>query len=165
MSDINKFLPLWGIWQIEDQIGKGSFGCVYKAFREEFGKKYYCAIKHISVPRDEDEVREFLKDNMTDDPSVASEYYHQLASDITNEINTMYSLNGYTNIVTYQEHLILPKESGVGFDIFIKMELLTELSDAVREQSLTQQEVVQLGIDICTALEVCAAQKLILRDI
>ena len=165
MSDINDFVPLWGIWQIDSLIGEGSFGKVYKAVREEFGNKYYCAIKHISVPESENEVKQYLKENASTDITTAKVYYHQLVSDITNEINTMYSLSGNTNIVTYQEHKITEKPDGVGFDILIKMELLTELSDKVREQSLTQQEIVKLGVDICTALEVCAAKKLIHRDI
>jgi len=54
MSDIRSFTPLWGEWEIEPisevrlAIGEGSFGKVYKGVREEYGRKYECAIKHIS---------------------------------------------------------------------------------------------------------------------
>ena len=165
MSAIEKFLPLWGIWQIDGEIGFGSFSKVYKASREEFGNKYYCAIKHISIPKDEEEIQQYFRENVVEDESVASKYYSQVVTDITNEIYTMYNLNGSANIVIYQEHLIIPKESGVGFDVFIKMELLTDLLARAKKIKFSQQEVVKLGLDICSALEVCAAKNLIHRDI
>ncbi len=165
MSDIMKYVPLWGIWQIDSEIGSGSFSRVYKAVREEFGNKYYCAIKHISIPQSKDEIAEYYKENPTSDKSVASEYYGQIVADITNEIYTMYSLNGNTNIVNYQEHLIIEKEEGIGFDIFIKMELLTELLRKANNTQMTSKDVQKLGLDICTALEMCATMNLIHRDI
>jgi len=165
MPDIHAFAPLWGIWEIESLIGEGSYGKVYKAVREEFGNRYYCAVKHISIPQSNREARQYLKDNLSEDAGSASKYFEEIVADITNEINIMCSLSGNSNIVAYQEHLITPKPDGIGYDIFIKMELLTELSDRVRQRELTQQDVVRMGVDICTALEVCAAKKLIHRDI
>ena len=47
MSNIQTCTPLWGVWEIESDIGEGSFGKVHKAVRKEFGRTYHCAIKHI----------------------------------------------------------------------------------------------------------------------
>ena len=165
MSGIKKFTPLWGIWEIEGLLGEGSFGKVYKAYREEFGKKYFCAIKHISIPKDDAELKQIMRESLSDDVTVASEYFQQIVEDITNEINIMYTLNGNTNIVAYQEHQIQQKANGIGYDIFIKMELLTEFSDMVQGNSITTHDIVNIGVDICTALEVCALKNLIHRDI
>ncbi|MCL2082889.1 MAG: protein kinase [Oscillospiraceae bacterium] len=165
MSDIQKFEPLWGVWKIESVLGEGSFGKVYKAVREEFGKEYYCAIKHISIPKSNEEIRQFMDESMSDDRSVASEYFHQIVKNITDEISVMYSLKGNNkNIVSYEEHLVIPKENGVGHDIFIKMELLTDLLKKAKE-SFSVGDAVRLGIDMCSALELCNSKDLIHRDI
>jgi len=169
MSDIRSFTPLWGEWEIEPisedrlAIGEGSFGKVYKGVREEFGRRYECAIKHISLPQSNDDVRQLLDEQLSDDLSVASDHYRQIIQDISNEIGIMDSLRGYTNIVAYMDHKIIPKAGGVGYDIFMRMELLTTLFEHVKRNAFT--DAVKLGIDICTALEVCAAKNLIHRDI
>ena len=165
MSDIKSFTPLWGVWEIESTIGEGSFGKVYKAVREEFGRRYECAIKHISLPQSDTEIKRLLDDQFSDDKSVASGYYRQIVEDISNEIGIMHSLRGNTNIVAYEDHQIIPKASGIGYDIFIRMELLTELSERVKQSAFTEANAVKMGVDICTALEICAANQLIHRDI
>jgi|GEM_PF-6374500 len=165
MSDIKNFTPLWGVWEVESILGEGSFGKVYKAVREDFSGKYECAIKHISLPRNEAEVKQYLDEQLSNDISSAGDYYKQIAEDISKEIQIMHSLRGNTNIVAYEDHLIMPKADGIGFDIFIRMETLTELSGRVRQSELTQADVIKMGIDICTALEVCATNNLIHRDI
>lgn len=165
MSDVCQFTPLWGEWEIESIIGEGSFGKVYKAFRNDFGHKYYSAIKHISIPQSDVELKQLLDEQLSGDMGYATEYYKQIVTEINNEIIIMHSLRGNTNIVAYEDHMIKPQAKGVGYDIFIRMELLTELSTRVRAVGLSQAEVVKLGIDICRALEICAKHKLIHRDI
>ena len=165
MSNIQSFTPLWGVWEIESDIGEGSFGKVYKAVRKEYGRTYYCAIKHIPLPQNEAEVKQFLDEQVTDDRSVASDYYRQIVEGIMGEIDVMHKLRGNTNIVSYEDHMIRPRDDGVGYDIFIRMELLTEFQARLKEAAFTQAEAVKLGIDICTALEVCVARNLLHRDI
>jgi len=171
MSDIRNFTPLWDAWEIEPisedrlAIGEGSFGKVYKAFREDFGRRYECAIKHISLPQSDEEVRELLYEQLSDDVSIASGYYREIVENINNEIGIMHSLRGYTNIVAYEDHLIKPKANGIGYDIFMRMELLTALFEHVKRNALTDTDAAKMGIDICIALEVCAAKNLIHRDI
>jgi len=165
MSDINKFTPLWGVWEIEELLGEGSFGKVYKAVRNDFGRRYECAIKHIALPQNDAEVKRLMDEQFINDKSMVSDYYRQVVEDFTGEISIMHSLRGNTNIVAYEDHLIIPKADGIGYDIFIRMELLTGLSDLVKHAMLSEKDVVKLGIDVCTALEVCAAKNLIHRDI
>ena len=165
MQEIKKFEPLWGVWEIDSIIGEGSFGKVYKAVRKDFDKEYFCAIKHVSVPQSENEIKQFFNENGVSDESSASEYFHHIVKDVTDEISIMYSLKGNSNIVSYEEHLVVEKESGIGYDIFIKMELLSDLSEKSKTETMTQSDVIKLGIDIGTALEVCVEKKLIHRDI
>lgn len=165
LDGIYDFTPLWGVWEIEALIGEGGFGKVYKAVRQDFDKEFFCAIKHISVPQSDSETKQFLDENMSNDIETATEYFKQVVQSVTDEIAIMYSLKGNTNIVSYEEHLVVPKKNGIGYDIFIKMEHLVDLPQRVKQGAFTTKDIIRLGIDICTALEMCAEKGLIHRDI
>jgi len=160
---IKKFQPLFGEWYAESLIGTGSFGRVYKTKREDFDTTYYSALKYISLPQSEAESSQLRQMGMND--ASISEYYGQMARDLSAEIQLMYKLRGNTNIVAYEDHKRLPKPNGMGYDIFIRMELLTPLDAYAADCSLSQQEVVRLGLDICNALELCRRHHIIHRDI
>ncbi|MCI7098825.1 MAG: hypothetical protein MR966_07980 [Lachnospiraceae bacterium] len=63
----------------------------------------------------------------------------------------MERLKGNTNIVSYEDHKIIPHDDGIGWDILIRMELLTPLSQYLRKYGCNEKMVVRLGIDICNA--------------
>ena len=52
-SRIYKYEPLFGGWNVEEEIGEGSFGTVYRISKEQLGHKYISAVKLISVPSKE----------------------------------------------------------------------------------------------------------------
>ena len=163
MEKIKQFEPFFGEWYAESFIGAGSFGRVYKIYREEFGERYYSALKYISIPADDYEVSS-LRDDGMDDESITT-YYTALAKDVAAETRLMSKLKGYSNIVSYEDSRVVPKANGFGYDVFIRMELLESLSERTRKVSLSQDDVISLGIDICTALEVCGEYGIIHRDI
>ena len=163
MTDINQYVPLWGAWQVDSLIGEGSFGKVYKIRREEFGKTYYSAVKLITVPQNEADLRQIRGEGM-DDASLRS-YFHSFVADIIQEIDLMSEFRGNSNIVSFEDHKVIEKEGQIGWDILIRMELLTSLTDHVMSKPLPQDDVVKLGIHICKALELCAAHNTIHRDI
>ena len=57
---MDKELPVsaWPEWKIIEKIGEGSFGKVYKATREEFGETFFSAIKVLSVPKSDRDIRQ-----------------------------------------------------------------------------------------------------------
>ena len=77
----------------------------------------------------------------------------------------MYQLRGNTNIVLYEDHRMQKKEDNIGWDIFIRMELLQPLPDLLRNRTLDCNEIARLGADICTAISLCCAKGIIHRDI
>jgi len=165
MSDIREFCPLWGEWEAERKIGEGSFGAVWKMRRSVVGGKvYYAAVKHISIPNDENEVRNLVSEGIISDRNSAKHYYNQMLRLITDEIDAMRKLQGYTNIVTYEDHKIIPKSSGIGYDLFLRMELLQPLTERLR-QNMTFRDVINLGKDIATAIGVLYDHQMIHRDI
>ena len=77
----------------------------------------------------------------------------------------MQSLKGIQNIVGVEDFRVLEKVGEIGWDIYIRMELLTPFNTYVNDKKLSEADVIKLGIDICTALEICSKRNIIHRDI
>jgi serine/threonine protein kinase len=163
MTDIKQYEPLWGSWYVDKLIGEGSFGKVYRVKKEEFGRTYYSAVKIISIPQSDSDLRQ-LKNEGLDDVSLRS-YFQSFAADVVSEIDLMSEFRGTGHIVGFEDHKVIEKTDVIGWDILIRMELLTSLSDYANDKPLTPDDVVKLGIHICRALEICAVKNTIHRDI
>ena len=149
----------WPEGEIEKQIGRGSFGTVYKAVRRENNVESYAAIKVISIPTDVSAV-DFLRSEGLDLDGTR-EYFRGTVDDFVEEIQIIQSFKGEYNIVGIEDYKVIEKKDEFGWDIYIRMELLTPLSDYIRNKKLTESEVVKLGTDICTALETCSNRNII----
>ena len=134
MSDIKQYEPLWGTWHVDSLLGEGSYGKVYKVRKEEFGKTYEAAVKIISIPQSEAELRQAKNDGL--DSVSAKSYFHAFVTDIVQEIALMNEFRGNSNIVSLEDHKVIEKEDEIGWDILIRMELLTTLSDYVTKRPL-----------------------------
>ena len=165
MDDIMSFSPLWGEWEIKGLIGQGAFGDVYRAEKHEYGNNYVSAVKHISIPCRGMSAEYLISEGVVYDTDSFSHYYDQLRDQIIKEINFCYALRGNTNIMSYEDHCIIPKKGGMGYDIFIRMEYLISLPKFIKEHKLSESDIIQLGIEICTALEVLNSRHMIHRDI
>lgn len=159
MSGNIKQLP-WPEWKIEDLLGRGAFGEVYRARKEEHGHTFRAAVKIIRIPTDEEEVREREADGI----SVRS-YYQSLVSDLVNEIAMMEALKGASHIVAIDDYKIEEAREGIGWVLYIRMELLKNLNLYRREHPVTMEEICRLGCDICTALAACQKKQIVHRDI
>lgn len=154
---------LWSEWKVDKFIGEGSFGKVYKIAREDFGHTYVAALKVIEIPQNQSEYKTIKSEGLSDES--AQEYFKSVVEDIVNEFVLMSKLKGNSNIVSYEDHSVIPKEKEFGWEIFIRMELLTPLFSYLEKHELTVKDVIQLGIDMCKALEVCQKYNIIHRDI
>ncbi len=159
------FSPLWNEWHIKELIGKGTFGAVYKAEKTEYGNHYYSAIKHISIPPANVTKESLAADGIATDERSFSMYCDNLRDQIIKEINVCYTLRGNTNIVSYEDHCIIPKKDGTGYDVFIRMELLTGLTSYMVKNPLKEKDVIRLGTELCDALSVLEKNRMIHRDI
>lgn len=161
--DYSKYEPIFGAWHIVDKIGEGTFGTVYIIERQELGISYRSAMKAITIPGSHDEVKSVMAEGMTE--AEATTYYQNIVKDIVREFVLMSKLKGNSNIVSYEDHVIIEHEDEIGWDILIRMEFLTPLVDHAIENPLTPDDVIKLGIDMCRALEVCRRNNIIHRDI
>ena len=159
-----RYEPFFGSWHIKRFIGAGSYGKVFEIERRDFDMVFTGALKAITIPADKSEYEQVLEAGM--DREGASTYFRDYVQELNREIALMSRLKGHSNIVSYEDHQIIPHEDGIGWDILIRMELLRPINDALRQnKSFTQAEVVRLGTDLCRALEVCGQYNIIHRDI
>jgi serine/threonine protein kinase len=131
--------------------------------RTKFGETNYAAVKFISIPQNESEIKYAYSEGM-DEQSVKI-YFKNFALALLEEIRLMSSLKGNTNIVSLEDYKIVEKEDGIGWDILIRMELLKSFVDYLAENKISKREIIKLGIDMCKALEFCQKANIIHRDI
>lgn len=155
---------VWPEWEIVgDPIGRGTYGVVYKAVRHDHGVDSEAAVKVISIPQDESELDSLRAEGLTE--SASRTYLEGIVKDFVNEIRLMQSFKGTQNIVSVEDYKVVEKTDRIGWDVYIRMELLTPFNRYISDRALTEEEVIKLGIDICSALELCAEKNIIHRDI
>ena len=152
----------WSDWAVVGELGRGAYSVVYEAERKD-DSSVRCAIKVITIPQDESEYDDLVADGFNTMHSRS--FFEAAVRDFTREIKLMEQFKGMQNIVSIEDYKVIPKEDGVGSCIYIRMELLTSLEKYISDKTLTEEEIIQIGIDICTALEYCQEKKIVHRDI
>ena len=82
-------LSVWPEWKIESELGRGSYGAVFKAVREDDGFKSYSAIKVVTIPQSKSEISSLLAEGMTEEQSRT--YLSGIVKSFVNEIKIMVS--------------------------------------------------------------------------
>ena len=152
---------VWPGYETIERIGKGSYGAVYKVMKKDASGEYFSAVKKISIPSSEEEV-DVLQDDGYDHESITALFAERM-SRIVEEFKLMEKFKGNSHIVSYEDHMIVQHENDPGWDILIRMELLTSLPKYYSH--LNEEEVMKLGIDICDALELIQKENIVHRDI
>ena len=153
----------WHEWTVTEFIGAGNFGNVYRIERQEYGHTYVSALKELHVPQSQAELDAIRKEGL--DEISMTEYFQGMVENIMSEIVLMESLKGNSNIVSYEDHEVVKSDTEIGWDVYIRMELLIPLYDYFQTHTMTVKDVISMGVDICNALELCEKRHIIHRDI
>ena len=140
----------WPGWQIIRVIGHGGFGTVYEIKRDSFEE--YAALKVITIPENDDPIEDMRLAGVTEESITLR--FKEYMSDIVKEYSTMAKMKGHPNIVYCEDVRAVQHDDGVGWDIYIKMELLTPLKKRMDSVG-TEEGIVDLGISMCNALVEC----------
>ncbi len=157
---------LWPEWEVTRTIGRGSFGSVYEIQRIQFGKTEKAAVKVLTIPYDRSIIDELYSEGY-DDASISKRMQGELQN-IVNEYYMMAELKGHTNVVNCDDMQYMEHQEGIGWDVFIKMELLTPLSKVFGQGNggdVSDVAVIKLGKGICQALALCEKKNIVHRDI
>ena len=151
---------IWPGWKIEEEIGRGADGRVYRAVRTDGGEKRYAAVKVVSISSRSPLVALLRSEGRDEHEAIL-----EAANEVVQEIKFMMTLKDNPTVVRVEHCMGEHREDGSGYIIYILMELLTSLSDWIRTRKLTEKDVIRLGCDICTALEACGRKGIIHQDI
>ncbi len=143
---------IWPSWHVVERLGGGAFGNVFRIRTDGFGVPVESALKVIQF-------------------SYGTETVSLLpagSEDLRNEIMIMEELRGAPNIVTIEDFKY--KRDGSTCTLYVRMELLTSFQKLLLQHQkdsrfFTQNEVIKIGRDICTALMYCEKKGIIHRDI
>lgn len=155
MEQLQKMLTsTWNEWTVEELLGEGTFGKVYKIRREFLGREQFAALKVISISQ-----------NRTNSGFSFSMDDKSFVDEIISEIELMAKFKGNSNVVSYEDHKVIKENDGLGWTILIRMELLTPLSSYIKTNDVTEETVINLGKDISKALVMLNKHNIIHRDI
>ncbi len=155
MQELQKLLDVfWEEWTAVEKLGEGTFGKVYKIRREFLGREQFAALKVISVSQ-----------NKTGCGYSFSMDDRSFVEEIVSEIELMAKFKGNSNIVSYEDHMVVEESDGSGWTILIRMELLTPLSVYIKQNEITDETVTKIGSDISKALDILSKNSIIHRDV
>ncbi|MCD7785499.1 MAG: serine/threonine-protein kinase [Oscillospiraceae bacterium] len=132
-------------WELTSCIGQGAFGTVYEAINS---KSVRSAIKIISIPASNEEGRVLLDTGDEKIRAELSDVVNSLSSELTRIIGIQHS----PNIASVYNFKVIENNGSFGWNVIIRMELLTSLNSYMVAHRLTQPEIIKLGIDACNAL-------------
>lgn len=157
--DISSVFPGW---KVVRTLGRGGFGSVYEIERDRLGKMEKVAVKVMNIPPDAGVIHEMRSEGY-DDVSIKVRIKSDLDS-FAKEYDNMRKLT-HTNIVSSDDLEYRENPDGIGYTLYMKMELLTPMLDAIKQ--FGNDEVVAQGVakDICKALELCESRNVVHRDI
>ena len=154
---------VWPGWTTVRLLGRGSFGAVYEIERRIGNENDVekAAVKEISIPQSQSDIEE-MRLGGYDDKSVTA-HFQGIKDRIEQEYIAMAKLKGAVNIVYCDDIRSVQHDDGFGWDVYIKMELLTPLMNALKP--LDEAKALKIGTDLCRALVMCGRVGIVHRDI
>ena len=150
-------------WEVIRKLGEGSFGGVYEIHRTlPDGRVEKAALKKLTVPKDNSEIRELYSQSFSKENITA--HYKDQMRELVNEYTLTQELNGCRNVVACHDVQCVQHTDGIGWDIYIRMELLKPLKH-VLSADYQEMAVLKLGLSLCNALLACQEHHIVHRDI
>ena len=153
----------WDDWKVVRQLGKGSYGTVYEIERTLDSRVEKAAMKVIPIPPNNQIIEDAYSEGYDYESvlTICKSFYN----DTLNEYKLMQSLRGHSNIVACEDIASLPMKDTIGWEVYIRMELLTPLLKYQSSSEIDEKEIIKLGKDICQALMVCESNDIVHRDV
>lgn len=153
MNDLDCGQSFFGEWYI-DKVQDSTIGMSqYRICRDIDGTREYQLMKVIEVPMDNNVYYQLpLEENDTDS---AIQYYKKFVNQIYSKLTLLEKITKCQNMIQYKEHQIFKRSDNRRYEIFIRMEQIQSFKEYANVIDLTYHDIIDLGMNICSALEVC----------
>ena len=169
MKTMDKSIKLpdrWKDWEITKSIGSGSYGDVYEAVYRGANPSVTTrkvAVKVIRIPSGSAEAAALAHEMPDIEDRI--QYCQNIVDGLLSEIRTMEALRDNGHVVALQDYYVDYNETLPEWTIYIRLELLTPLSDYLETHTPDEKLVLRLGTQMCSALEECGEKGILHRDI
>ncbi len=147
-EQISALEPLFGKWNVEDTVAEGKNTTVFKVSCYENSKRISGAVEAIKIPGSNEEISLAIESEKF---ATVDEYLAFAEKSICDNIEKMMAFSESSNIVNYYDYTVV-RESNC-FYVLILRELMTPLSEYIKDRRIKQKEAVKLGWDICSAID------------
>lgn len=151
--------PIFGSYYVEDKVTKSKNSVLFKVKASDSDSRPM-ALKVIKFPASNEEISRAIDSGLY---STVDEYLSFAEKSVCENIEKMMSLKGNKNIVDFYDYTVI-KESSC-FYVLVLTELLTPLSEYIKENLVRHKDVVKIGWDICNALEIFRSAGIMHRNI
>lgn len=163
MSELKMISPLLDGMTVEKQ-GPSFDGRTYYTLRDRSTGEQLM-LKVLSVPSSDSHVRALILSGAYPDEAAVNEYYRRYTEDIRKELKLGKELTEAGFFAGALDFQVEPRESEVGFDIYILLTRQIPLSYLLNENAITGLRAINLGIDICDALISCREAGLLFTNL
>ena len=144
-------------WTFQNVICDNGISKVYKAVKND---GTYGVIKHLSLPINNKIAMELVNRGKIRSVGDAASYYFSL---MNSEINILNSLKNNPYILNMYE--AIQDGDNLQGNFYIILEYAVDVNEYFKKNGISEQDVVKLGIDICSAIEVCRSINVTHNDI
>ncbi len=155
----NSLNPIFGEWYTDRQIGTGTDGKVFSIYREKNdGSRETSILKIIRLGENRNERKVFDLSEKAEKENSSSETKEDpeaIINNIKRNIRSVMKTDNGKNFIRYEDVELRNASDGKGRLILIRLEEAKSLAELLKEISLTLDETIRLGINICNSLIKC----------
>ena len=164
MSELKLVSPLLDGFEMGEPISDHNGVRCCPAMKENSDDKYI--VKIISVPASQKQLDALLLTGAYKNADAAAEYFKELAEETVKEARLLQQLAKLEGFLSYEGWQIVPMEGyDTGYDVYLLGSYKRSLEKHLRRNTMTHLGVVNLGIDLCTALSLCRRAGFIYTDL
>jgi len=123
------------------------------AMHKESHEKFI--VKVISVPASPSQIDALLLSGAFIDEASILTYFKEVTDSITKEAEVLNKLSEQEGFIPYIDYQVEPKESEIGFDVYLLSSYRSSLETQISQNKLTHLDALNIGLDLCAALSVC----------
>ena len=148
----------WDAWQASRPLGSGRSGEVFE-IQHSGPKGLECAaLKVMHIPGTPEVTSKLLAQGQS--PEMIKDRYHKRMETAMIAYGHMWAMGNHPNVLNCDQPVCDAMGDGYGWEIKLKMALSRPLGE-LWPQGMPEQQVLQLGTDLATALALCQEQGLV----